>query len=59
MAYLLPLVANMVYNNNVTDTTFLATINLLSIATHPTYPYVIYALYGSNNIHNFYSNLQL
>ena len=46
MSLLLPVASDIIFSTDPTDTAFLATIQLLAIATHPTAFYILYALYG-------------
>ena len=61
MSFTMPLAANITYSLNVSDTAFLSLIQFLAIASHPTAPRLIYALYGNtfNSSQFSYNSYQL
>ena len=46
MSLTMELAHNITYTGNASDVSFLANVNLLAIATHPTSTTLLYALYG-------------
>ena len=46
MSLTMELAHNITYTGNASDVSFLANVNLLAIATHPTSITLLYALYG-------------